>query len=186
MLLGFQRESTAPLCMPDADFSKLGNLDTAEDRSLIAQHRYFLKRKYMNTGHGKNFLAGSLVDQHYYFDEMEERVQFPAMFPVALLSCALLEKAKQNNYAFEANPVVYTSHHVSVDKRVLQTLKSNDRLNLLVTTPETVPAGKGLGKMGFPQQLHRCFGLLAGNRILFQAEVAMAPLKAMLQASART
>ncbi len=52
----------------------------------------------------KNFLAGSLVDQHYYFDEMEGSVQFPAMFPVALLSCALLDKAKQVNYAFETNP----------------------------------------------------------------------------------
>ena len=186
VLLGFQRESMVPLCMPDADFSRLGDLDTAEDRSWIAQHRYFLKRKFMNTGHGKNFLAGSLVDQHYYFDEMEERVRFPAMFPVALLSCALLEKAKQDNYTFETNPVVYTSHLVSVDRRLLQTLKSNDSLNLLVTVPETVPAGKGLGKKGFPQQLHRCFGLLSGNRILFRAEVVMAPLQAMLQAAART
>ena len=186
VLLGFQRESTTPLCMPDADFSQLGELDTAEDRSWIAQHRYFLKRKFMNTGHGKNFLAGSLVDQHYYFDEMEERVQFPAMFPVALLSCALLEKAKQDHYAFETNPVVYTNHLISVDRRPLQTLKSNDRLNLLVTAPVTVPAGKGLGEKGFPQQLHRCFGLLAGNQILFRAEVIMAPLEAMLQAAART
>ncbi len=143
-----------------------GDLDAAEDRSWIAQHRYFLKRKFMNTGHGKNFLAGSLVNQHYYFDEMEERVQFPAMFPVALLSCALLEKAKQDNYAFETNPVVYTSHHISVDRRLLHTLKSNDRLYLLVTVSETVPAGKGLGEKGFPQQLHRCFGLLS-NTVLF-------------------
>lgn len=186
VLLGFQRESTAPLCMPDADFSQLGNLDTVEDRSWIAEHRYFLKRKFMNTGHGKNFLAGSLVDQHYYFDEMEGRVQFPALFPVALLSCALLEKAKQENYAFETNPVVYTSHLISVDRRVLQTLKSNDCVNLLVTITETVPAGKGLGKKGFPQQLHRCFGLLSGNRILFRAEVVMAPLAAILQDAART
>ena len=186
VLLGYQRESTAPLCMPDADFSQLGNLDAARDRSWVAQQRYFLKRKFMSTGHGKNFLAGSLVDQHYYFDETEERVQFPAMFPVALLSCALLEKARQDNYAFEANPVVYTSHLISVDRRLLQTLKSNDRLHLLVTIPETVPAGKGLGKKGFPQQLHRCFGLLSGNRILFRAEVVMAPLAALLQATART
>jgi len=134
----------------------------------------------------KNFLAGSLVDQHCYFDEMEGRVQFPAMFPIALLFCALLEKAKQENYAFEANPVVYTSHLISVDRRVLQTLKSNDRLNLLVTVPEKVPAGKGLGKKGFPQQLHRCFGLLSGNRILSCAKVIMAPLAAMLQAATRT
>jgi len=186
VLLGFQRESTAPLCMPDADLSQLGNIKTAEDRSWIAQDRYFLKRKFMSTGHGKNFLAGSLVDQHYYFDEMEERVLFPAMFPVALLSCALLEKARQDNYAFETNPVVFTSHLISVDRRLLRMLKSNDRLQLLVTNPETVPAGKGLGKKGFPQQLHRCFGLLAGNRILFRAEVVMAPLESMLQNAART
>jgi len=186
VLLGFQRDTTTPLCMPDADFSRLGKLDTAEDRSWILQHRYFLKRKFMNTGHGKNFLVGSLVDQHDYFDEMEERVRFPAMFPVALLSCALLEKAKQENYAFETNPVVYTNHLVSVDRRLLQTLKSNDRLYLLVAVPETVPADKGLGKTGFPRQLHRCFGLLDGNQILFRAEVVMAPLESMLQASVRT
>jgi hypothetical protein len=186
VLLGYQRESMVPLCMPDADFSQLGDLDSAEDRSWVAQHRYFLKRKFMSTGHGKNFLAGSLVDQHYYFDEMEDRVQFPAMFPVALLSCALLEQAKQDNYDFETNPVVYTSHLVSVDRRLLQSLESNDRLHLLVTIPETVPAGKGLGNKGFPQKLYRCFGLLAGNRILFRAEVAMAPLEAMLQAAARS
>jgi len=184
VLMGFQRESTVPLCMPDADFSQIGDIDSVEDRSWIAQHRYFLKRKFMSTGHGKNFLAGSLVDQHYYFDEMEERVQFPAMFPAALLSCALLEKAKQDNYAFETNPVVYTSHLISVDRRLLQTMKSNDRLNLLVTVAETVSAGKGLGHKGFPQQLHRCFGLLSGNRILFRAEVVMASLESMQQAAA--
>jgi hypothetical protein len=100
VLLGYQRESATPLCKPDADFSQQDSLDRAEDRSWIAQHRYFLKRKFMSTGHGNNFLAGSLVDQHYYFDEMEERVQFPAMFPVALLSCALLEQAKQDHCAF--------------------------------------------------------------------------------------
>ena len=181
VLLGFQRESSVPLCIPDADFSRIGNLDTSEDRSWISQNRYFLKRKFINTGHGKNFLAGSLVDQHHYFDEMNERVQFPAMFPVSLLSCALFEKARLDNYDFESNPVVYTSHLISVDQRLLHTLKSNDRLYLLVTEQETVPAGKGLGKKGFPQQLHRCFGLLSGNRILFRAEVVMAPLEAMLQ-----
>jgi len=186
VLLGFQRESRSPLCMPDADFSRLGELDSIEDRSWIAKHRYFLKRKFMNTGHGKNFLTGSLVDQHYYFDELEDRVQFPAMFPVALLSCALLEKAKQQNYAFESNPVVYTSHFISVDRRLLRTLKSNDTLHLLVTNSETVPPGKGLGKKGFPQQLHRCYGLLAGNLILFRAEVIMAPLQAILNATNQT
>ena len=186
VLLGYQRESKTPLCMPDADFSQFADLDTVDDRSWIAEQRYFFKRKFMSTGHGKNFLAGSLVDQHYYFDEMEEHVQFPAMFPAALLSCALLEKAKQDNYSFESNPVVYTNHLISVDRRLLKALKSNDTLNLLVTKADTVPTGKGLGKKGFPQQRHSCYGLLTGNQILFRAEVIMAPLQAMLNAATQT
>jgi len=186
VLLGFQRDSTAPLCMPEADFSGIGDLGVVPDRSWIAQDRYFMKRKFMNTGHAKNYLAGSLVDQHYYFDELEERVQFPAMFPVALTSCALLEKARQENYAFEANPLVYTSHFISVDRRQLHGLKSNDRVQLLVSGAENVPVGTGLGKAGFRQQLYRCFGLTTANRILYRAEVAVAALKDILQFAAQT
>lgn len=127
------------------------------------------------------FQVEALIE--YLVTLFRERSGELAMFPVSLLSCALLEKAKQDNYAFESNPVIYTSHNISVDRRLLQSLKSNDCLNLLVSIPETVPAGKGPGKKGFPQQLHRCFGLLAGNQILFRAEVVMAPLKVMLQGS---
>lgn len=184
VLLGYQRESRTPQCMPDADLSGLENLDAVPDRSPIAHNRYFMKRKFMNTGHAKNFLAGSLVDQHYYFDELEERVRFPAMFPAALLSCALLEKARSEGYAFEANPLVYTSHLISVDRRLLDTLKSNDRLCLLVGGPEELAAaGKGLGHTGLRQQLYRCFGLLSGNRVLYRAEVALTPLTEILRAT---
>jgi hypothetical protein len=182
VLIGFQRESTLPLCMPGMDLAAIGDLDAAEDRSWVAAGQYFMKRKFLNTGNGKNFLAGSLVDQHCYFDELENRVQFPAMFPVSLLSCALLEKAIQEDYPFEANPVVYTSHFISVDRKLQENLKSNDRLYLLVGQAEEVPAGSGLGKKGFNQQLFRCFGLLPGNRILFRAEVQMAPLHEILTA----
>ena len=183
VLIGFQRESRSPLCMPGADFSGLEDLAGAEDRSWVADERYFMKRKFMNTGNGKNFLAGSLVDQHDYFDELEDRVQFPDMFPAALLSCALLEKASLEDYPFETDPVVYTSHSISVDRRLQAELQSNDRLYLLVGHAEAVPAGSGLGKKSLNQQLFRCFGLLPGNRILFRAEVNMAPLHEMLPAS---
>jgi hypothetical protein len=180
VLLGFQRESVSPLCMPDVDISDVGDLDDCEDRSWVAGDRYFMKRKFLNTGNGKNFLAGSLVDQHCYFDELENRVHFPAMFPVSLLSCALLEKARQEDYPFEANPAVYTSHFISVNRELQENLKSNDRVYLLVGHAEKIPAGSGLGRKGFNQQLFRCFGLLPGNRVLFRAEVEMAPLHEIL------
>ena len=182
VLIGFQRESTSALCMPETDFSLVEDLDRCEDRSWVAGGRYFLKRKFLNTGNGKNFLAGSLVDQHYYFDELENRVRFPTMFTVSLLSCALLEKARQEGYSFEANPVVYTGHAISVNRDLQETLKSNDRIHLLVGRVEEIPAGSGLGKKNFKQQLFRCFGLLSGNRVLFRAEVEMAPLHELLEA----
>lgn len=37
-----------------------------------------------------------------------------------LLSCVLLEQAKQDNYVFETSPIMYTSHIVSVHNRVLK------------------------------------------------------------------
>jgi hypothetical protein len=56
-------------------------------------------------------------------------------------------------------------------------------LCLLVGHAESIPAGNGLGKKSFNQQLYRCFGLLSGNRILFRAEVKMVPLHEMLPTS---
>jgi hypothetical protein len=183
VLIGFQRESVSPLCMPGLDIADVGDLDGCEDRSWVAGDRYFMKRKFLNTGNGKNFLAGSLVDQHFYFDELENRVHFPAMFPVSLLSCALLEKARLEDYPFEADPVVYTSHFISIDRKLQENLRSNDRVHLLVGHAEEVPAGSGLGKKGFNQQLFRCLGLLSGNKVLFRAEVEMAPLREILPLS---
>ena len=180
VLIGFQRESVAPLCMPGVDITDVGDLDDCEDRSWVAGDRYFMKRKFLNTGNGKNFLAGSLVDQHCYFDELENRVLFPAMFPVSLLSCALLEKARLEDYPFEADPVVYTSHFISIDRKLQENLKSNDRIHLLVGHAEEVPAGSRLRRKGFDQQLFRCFSLSSGNRVLFRAEVEMAPLREIL------
>ena len=164
VLPGYQQESATPLYTPDADFLQHSSLDSAEDRSWIAQHRYFLKRKFMSTGKEKTlwpvrWLISSMTSMKWKTGCSFRR-------------CSRLEQAKQDNYDFETNPVV-SSHLVTVDRRLLQTLKSNDCLHLLVTIPETVPAGKELGNKGFPQQLHRCFGLLTGNRILSRAEVAM-------------
>ena len=109
------------------------------------------------------------------------RNTIPTITPA--LSCALLEKARQEDYPFEADPVVYTSHFISVDRRLQENLKSNDRLCLLVGQAEQVPPGNGLGKKSFNQQLYRCCGLLPGNKILFRAEVEMASLHEMLLAS---
>ena len=93
VLIGHKRETAHPLFLADRSFDGIGDLRRAEDRAWLRGTPWFVKRKYMNTGNAKNFAAGSLCDQGYYFDELENRVRFPEMFATSLLSCALLEKA---------------------------------------------------------------------------------------------
>jgi len=134
----------------------------------------------MNTSNAKNFLAGSLIDQYDYFDELENRVRFPPIFPVAFLSCALLEKEHRNGYDFFGNPLVYTNHDVSIDRSLLAEMKSNDPLHMLVKGPQIVKQTKGLGKMDIPLYAYDCFGLVEGNKMLYRAKVFLAQLDAIL------
>ena len=177
VVLGYQRETRQPLNFADVDFAGLGNLEAAGDRAFLGDSGYFLKRKYMNTSNAKNFLVGSLVDQHYYFDELEDRVRFPALFPVSLLSCALLEKAWQEDYDFYRRPMVYIGHDISIDRVLLDNLQSNDRLHILVQGPQPVVTEKGLGRSDIPQVRYNCFGLVTGNALLYRAKVSMALLE---------
>ncbi|MEE9396445.1 MAG: hypothetical protein V3V31_05460, partial [Methylococcales bacterium] len=178
--MGYQRESRAPLVFPKADFIGMGKLTNAKDRTYIENSQYFLKRKFMTTSNAKNFLAGSLIDQHEYFDELENRVCFPPIFPVAFLSCALLEKEHQNGYDFFGNPLVYTNHEISIDRTLLAEMKSNEPLNILVKGPEIVKNAKGLGKVDIPLYAYDCYGLVEDNKILYRAKVFLAQLDAIL------
>ncbi len=182
VVLGSQRESRLPLVCPEMDLGYLGDLSKIPDRSFVDDGAFFLKRKFMNNSNAKNFLIGSMVDQHHYFDELEDRVRFPALFPVALTSCALLEKAMKEGYDFYARPMVYTGHQISVDRELQTALRSNDRLHILVQGPRHVEGQKGLGRSDLPQIRYDCFGLLDGNRILFRARMLMALLEHVVSA----
>jgi hypothetical protein len=165
-LLGHKRESQSPLFLPEASFSELGDLYQLPDRSVIPGHKLFLKRKFMNNSNAKNFLTASLSEQVYYFDELNDRVQYPEIFPCGLISCALLEEAIVNNHNFERNPMVYSSHKISVDRLHLDALRSNDRLDILVRRSE-----EALSTLNY-----ECFGLVGGGNLLFRALIALVPL----------
>ncbi|MCB1759810.1 MAG: MaoC family dehydratase [Gammaproteobacteria bacterium] len=177
VVVGYQRESQKPLALGDVELPDFGDLSSLQDRSWLMGDAIFMKRKYMNNSNAKNFLVGSMVDQHYYFDELEDRVRYPLIFPVALLSCALLEKAHTEGYDFYQAPMVYTHHDISIDRVLVDRLRSNDRLHLLVQGPEPITAEGGLGKSRIPQVRYRCYGLLADNETLFRALVSMARLE---------
>lgn len=159
-------------------------LDLVADRTQIAGTPFFLKRKFMIASNAKNFALGSLVDPRYYFDELEDRIYFPPIFVVSLVSCALLEKKWKEGYDFERNPVVYISHQISVDRRLQRGVRSNNRLDILVDGPSPVVERKGLGGSSVQQNLYRCFGVLGGDRLLFRALVHTADLSLLVNATA--
>jgi hypothetical protein len=181
VLIGSRSDTPAPRFLSDDQVSGLPDVAGVEDRSMVAGTPFFLKRKFLTTSNGKNFSLGSLVDQYHYFDELEERVLFPAVYPVALSSCALLEKVGREDYEFEKDPVVYTSHKMSVDRRLQRELRSNDRLDILVAGAYPTEEGGGLGRSAVEQSYYHCFGLIDGNRLLFRALVQIATLEAMMK-----
>jgi len=181
VLIGYKRETREPLVAPDCDPPALPALRPLPDRSFVPGTACFLKRKFLNTGNAKNFLAGSLCDQGYYFDEIAERVNFPELFPASLLSCALLEKAHQEGHDFLVDPMVYMAHTIAVDRRIARRLRSNDVLHMLVEGPETVEGDKGLKTSGVRKLRFRCFGLVGQEQMLYRAEVLMAPLASILR-----
>ena len=169
-IAGYKRESTTPLSPAIIDLSAMGDLRKIPDRSFLpdtAVHMdVFLKRKYLTTSNAKNFLAGSLVEQSDYIDELAERVEFPETFPCALLSSALLERAWNQGHDFEQKPMVYKSHNFSIDRLCLQQARSNDALHLLSFHADPVA------------QLHTydCFGIIGADRLLFSARIELMPL----------
>ncbi len=155
------------------DLDGLGDLTGYRDRSDIPDG-WFLKRKFMMTANGKNFLLGCQLDPWVYFDELESRIRFPPMFPVSYVSCALLERAWKRNHDFEAEPMVYARHEVCVDLRVSERIRSDDCLHLLVR-PERQPA---------ESQRFVCLGLI-GNTLLFAARITLVPLAQIVAALRR-
>lgn len=178
-LLGYKKETTEPLHLANPDFPEWGDLRRQADRSYL-DSGYFLKRKFMTTSNAKNFLCGSLRDQTEFFDELQDKVIFPEMFPCALLSSALLEKAQKKGHDFEKNPMVYTSHKISVDRKLLAELKSNDALHILIKPAEN-SAEHDFGEPSATALDYECYGLVSNNALLFRALISLAPLELILQ-----
>jgi hypothetical protein len=175
-LIGYKRETVAPLYLANADFSGFGELKIQPDRCFL-QNGFFLKRKFMMTSNAKNFLCGSLRDQTGYFDELQDQVKFPEMFPCALLSSALLEKALKWEHDFERNPMVYTSHKISIDRGLLTQLKSNDAVHVLIKPVEN-GAAHDFGDLTATPLDYECYGLIyMHNAVLFRALISLAPLE---------
>ena len=181
VLLGFKKEAQCPLFLAETEFDNLPDLRGLPDCSTIPDTRFFLKRKFLNNGNAKNFLSGSLAEQADFFDEWSEKVNYPEIFPCSLISGALLENAQMEDYDFVRNPLVYTAHHISVDREHVRKLKNQDALHILVDKlPQ--PNTRQLMDTNAQQRVYNCFGLVENNKILFRAKMFLTPLEAILNA----
>lgn len=173
VILGFKRESEfSPIQLPD-DFPNNIEWGMRADRTFDQATQCFLKRKYMIVGNAKNFLTSAFGEQSEYIDEFADKVRFPQMYPMSLLSSALLERAQAIGHDLIKDPMIYSSHKLCIDKRQLENLRSNDVLNIVVTPEVEVP---GTGS----KVSHICAGFVKENIPLFIAQIVLLPLSAML------
>ena len=180
ILLGFKKETQGPLFLADVKFNKLPNLNVIPDKTIIPGTDYFLKRKFLNNGNVKNFLSGSLAEQSDYFDELAHVAHYPEIFPCSLASGALLEKAQLESHDFKHNPMVYTSHEISVDRDHLSRLKNDDKLYILVKQhPES--SDNTLNQTDIMLRTYDCFGLLHNHDVLFRVKMNLVPLEEILK-----
>ncbi|PPD50026.1 MAG: hypothetical protein CTY13_02395 [Methylobacter sp.] len=180
ILLGYKKETQTPLFLGNTDLSGLPDLDTVADASLIPDSEFFLKRKWLQNGNVKNFLSGSLAEQSEYFDELAQVANYPEVFPCSLTSGVLMEKAQLENHDFKANPMVYTSHDISVDRLLISQLKDNDKVYILVKQlPES--AENTLNHTSILLRTYECYGVLANKEILFRIKLNLVPLEEIIK-----
>ena len=151
------------------DFRPPAGLAELPDHSWLAGGRHFLKHRVLQASDAKNFLAGSQIAPHHYFDDLEGRARFPELFPLSLVSSALLERAASSGYDFMARPLVYAAHDLSIDLQRLRQLRDGQQLHLLVEGPLATAASR-------EHLRYRCLGLLSRGELLFVADIRLAPL----------
>ncbi|MFI3135638.1 MAG: hypothetical protein QX197_02560 [Methylococcaceae bacterium] len=184
VLLGFKKETQSPLFLAATTFDHLPDLNEVADLTIIPNTDFFLKRKFLNNGSVKNFLSGSFAEQSDYFDELAHIAHYPEIFPCSLTSGALLEKAQLENHDFKLNPMVYTSHEISIDRQYLNQLKNNDTLHILVKQlPNS--SDNTLNHSNIMLRTYQCYGLLQNNDVLFRMTMNLVPLKEIINNLAR-
>ncbi len=180
VLIGYKRETQEPLFLADKELADLGELKNGADRNYLSDSGFFLKKKFMANSNAKNFLSGSCAEQSDYFDELKDKIEFPEIFPCSLISCALLEKAHKRGHDFINEPMVYTSHRISIDRQVLKRVRSSDKIDILIK--EQVDSGD---KKADKEVCYECYGVLNHEKILYRALISLMPLPEIINCISR-
>lgn len=177
VILGFKSESCSPLFANDIHFDANQITEEIRDRSILDKYGYFYKQKFSTNSNAKNFLTGSHVEQSDYFDEANDKILFPETYFTSLISCALLERAKAIGHDFKSEPMVYTSHKISVNRNTVAKIRSDQKIHIVVSQPQLNPDPK---EQVPALVTHYCFGFDQEKNILFQGEIQLAPLAYIL------
>ncbi|MGB3725934.1 MAG: hypothetical protein WA981_09240, partial [Glaciecola sp.] len=175
VILGYKREYEHLPAMAFTDYPSKSDVSQLADRSFTQGQRFFVKHKYMIVGNAKNFLTSACAEQSHYIDEFEDKVNFPQMYPLGLISSALLERAQADNYDLKSNPMIYISHKLVIDKAQVLALRSNDRLIIVVS--------EQLSKQNSDKQqkVQHCIAYANSDQPLFYATVDLMPLSELLK-----
>lgn len=177
VLIGYKRQTSKHLVQGITSLPRLTDIINSDDRSFISPENFFIKRKYMIVGNAKNFLTSAFAEQSEYIDEFIDKVSFPEMYPLSLISSALLERAQAVGQNLVEQPMIYTSHKLSINKEVLKSLKSSHSLNIVVGPPRT----KNDTEENHGNVTHECTCVLSTQEILFHAEIKLAPLTSIIK-----
>lgn len=175
VIMGYKREFEKLPDIYKVDFPNIKQIQNAQDRSYLNDRRFFVKNKYMIVGNAKNFLNSAFAEQSDYIDEFADKVNFPQMYPLGLLSSALLERAKADNYDLRNNPMIYVSHKLCINKQQTEQLKSNHKITILVSQ-------QTLKENSTNQQVvQHCVAYGNSDQALFHAIVELMPLAEILK-----
>lgn len=180
-ILGFKRDGNQMTLPLPSNLPPMHMLSNLPDRELVPGTNYFLKRKYMIVGNAKNFLASAGAEQSLFIDEFTDKVDFPEMYPLGLISSALLERALFEDIDLISHPMIYASQKLCIDKQQLEELRSNDAINILVGPDISEDANEfGPESSSKKRVTQECIAYANEETPLFIAKVSLIPLNSLI------
>jgi hypothetical protein len=179
-IIGFKRDGNQMTLALPTGLPPMHMLNDLPDRDLVPGTDYYLKRKYMILGNAKNFLASAGAEQNLFIDEFADKVDFPEMYPLGLISSALLERAAFEDIDLISNPMIYATQKMCIDKKQLAALRSNDAVNILVG-PDISEDAKEFGPESSQKKkvIQECVAYCKEDTPLFIAKVSLLPVQSL-------
>jgi hypothetical protein len=106
------------------------------------------------------------------------------MYPLGLISSALLERALVEDIDLISHPMIYASQKLCIDKQQLEELRSNDAINILVGPDISEDANEfGPESSSKKRVTQECVAYANEDTPLFIAKLSLIPLNSLINKS---